>query len=48
MDEVDAIAMTAEGSPILLAEKRTLSFADRKIVIGSTPTFEETSHVLRA
>lgn len=40
--------VTAEGSPILLAERRTLSFADRKIVMGSTPVFEETSHVLRA
>ena len=32
----------------LLAERRTLSFPDRKIVMGSTPVFEETSHVLRA
>lgn len=47
-DEVDAMAATAEGSPLLLAERRTLSFADRKIVVGSTPTFESTSHVLRA
>ncbi|GGE96139.1 phage terminase large subunit family protein [Stappia taiwanensis] len=48
VDEADAMEMTAEGSPILLAEKRTLSFPDRKIVIGSTPIFEETSHVLNA
>ena len=48
VDEADAMDMTAEGSPILLAEKRTLSFPDRKIVIGSTPIFEETSHVLQA
>lgn len=48
MDEVDGMEATAEGSPILLAERRTLSFADRKIVMGSTPVFEETSHVLRA
>jgi len=47
-DEVDAMEIGAEGSPILLAEKRTLSFPDRKIVIGSTPVYEETSHVLRA
>ncbi|WP_367714504.1 phage terminase large subunit family protein [Nitratireductor sp. GISD-1A_MAKvit] len=47
-DEVDAMDVTAEGSPLLLAERRTLSFADRKIVVGSTPTFEATSHVLRA
>ncbi len=48
MDEVDAMEATAEGSPILLAERRTLSFPDRKIVLGSTPTREDTSHVLRA
>lgn len=48
IDEADGMESTAEGSPILLAERRTLSFADRKIVMGSTPVFEETSHVLRA
>ncbi len=47
-DEVDAMDVGAEGSPLLLAERRTLSFADRRIVIGSTPIFEETSHILRA
>jgi phage terminase large subunit GpA-like protein len=48
VDEADAMEVGAEGSPILLAEKRTLSYPDRKIVIGSTPLYEETSHVLRA
>lgn len=48
IDEVDAMAVTSEGSPVLLAEKRTLSFANRKIIIGSTPLNEETSHVLRS
>lgn len=48
IDEADGMDATAEGSPILLAEKRTLSFPDRKIVLGSTPVHEETSHVLRA
>lgn len=48
MDEVDGMENTPEGSPILLAEKRTLSFPDRKIVMGSTPVHEDTSHVLRA
>lgn len=48
MDEVDAMDPTPEGSPIQLAEKRTLSFPDRKIVMGSTPVYEETSNVLRA
>src|SRR5262249_35015419 len=48
IDEADAMEVGADGSPILLAERRTLSFADRKIVLGSTPLHEETSHVLRA
>ena len=48
VDEADAMEPGAEGSPITLAERRTLSFGDRKIVIGSTPTLEETSNVLRA
>lgn len=48
LDEADAMETTAEGSPIKLAEMRTLTFADRKIVMGSTPVFEETSHVIRA
>jgi phage terminase large subunit GpA-like protein len=47
-DEVDAMEPTAEGSPLALAERRTLSFANRKIIVGSTPTIEETSNVLRA
>lgn len=48
MDEVDAMEAGAEGDPTSLAERRTLSFANRKIILGSTPTIEETSHVLRA
>jgi phage terminase large subunit GpA-like protein len=48
IDEADAMEATAEGSPILLAERRTLSFPNRKIVLGSTPVHEDTSHVLRA
>ena len=48
MDEVDGMEATAEGSPLMLAEKRTLSFPNRKIILGSTPTNEETSNVLRA
>lgn len=48
IDEADAMETTAEGSPIKLAEMRTQTFADRKIVMGSTPVFEETSHVIRA
>lgn len=48
VDEADAMLPGAEGSPIDLAEKRTLSFPNRKIVIGSTPTDTDTSNVLRA
>jgi phage terminase large subunit GpA-like protein len=48
IDEADAMEAGAEGSPIMLAERRTLSFANRKIVMGSTPIHEETSNVLRA
>lgn len=48
MDEVDGMENTGEGSPLLLAERRTLASADRKIVMGSTPVHEDTSHVLRS
>ncbi|WP_412048641.1 phage terminase large subunit family protein [Hoeflea sp. Naph1] len=48
IDEADAMPPGAEGSPILLAEKRTLSFPDRKIVMGSTPVDAVTSNVLRS
>lgn len=48
IDEADAMELTTEGSPILLAERRTLSFPDRKIVMGSTPVHDETSTILRA
>jgi len=48
VDEADACETGAEGNPIRLGERRTLFFADRKIIIGSTPLFEDLSHVLRA
>lgn len=48
MDEVDAMEPTVEGNPLALAEQRTLSFANRKIISGSTPTLEDTSNILRA
>lgn len=48
IDEADAMEPGKEGSSIRLAERRTLSFADRKIVLGSTPLLEETSNVLRS
>ncbi len=46
-DEVDGMEVTKEGDPLILAEKRTTSFADRKIVTGSTPTLEATSLILK-
>ena len=45
MDEIDGMVVTNEGDPIALAENRTLTFSNRKIVIGSTPTLEGTSAV---
>lgn len=47
IDEADAMENGPEGSPIVLAERRTLSFPNRKIVIGSTPIFDD-GHVLRS
>jgi phage terminase large subunit GpA-like protein len=48
VDEADAMEVGAEGDPIMLGENRTMTFANRKIIIGSTPVFVDTSHVLRA
>ena len=48
VDEADAMDVGAEGSPIKLGEKRTQTFANRKIIVGSTPVFIDTSHVLKA
>ena len=47
VDEADAIEASAEGDPITLAERRTLSFANRKIVTGGTPLDESTSAITR-
>jgi len=48
IDEADAMPVGPEGPPILIAEKRTLSFGNRKIVLGSTPVDSATSNVLRS
>lgn len=40
LDEIDGMEPGAEGDPITLAERRTMSFANRKIIAGSTPVFE--------
>jgi len=48
IDEADAMEPGPEGSPILLAERRTLSFPNRRIILGGTPVDAETSNVLRS
>jgi phage terminase large subunit GpA-like protein len=48
VDEADACEPTIEGDPIRLAERRTLTFPNRKLIIGSTPVFSETSAIMRA
>lgn len=48
VDEEDGMEVTAEGDPLLLAEKRTLAHADRKIVRGSSPTVEGISTIHKA
>ena len=40
MDEIDGYEVTQEGDPVKLAEMRTLTFRDRKILAGSTPIFD--------
>lgn len=47
-DEVDAMEITREGDPIKLATKRTESYGDRKIIIGSTPTEDGVSNVQKS
>ena len=47
IDEEDAMEVTAEGDALDLAIKRTLSFPNRKIIRGSTPTDADTSTICR-
>jgi phage terminase large subunit GpA-like protein len=49
LDEVDAYPgdVDGEGDPVGLAEKRTTTFARRKILLVSTPTVKETSRIER-
>ena len=47
IDEADGMSETTEGDPLRLAENRTLTFPNRKIIVGSTPVDEDTSHVIR-
>ncbi len=50
LDEVDAfeVDVRGEGDPAALAERRTATFGNRKIIMGSTPVHESTSRILRA
>jgi phage terminase large subunit GpA-like protein len=48
LDEADAMKTTGEGNVLALAERRTLTFADRKIILGSTPVDEDVSPVCKA
>jgi len=49
LDEYDRIAASAgkEGSPLELVKKRTTTFWNRKIFIGSTPTTKGESNILK-
>jgi phage terminase large subunit GpA-like protein len=46
-DEVDGMKITKEGDPLKIAEKRTDSFPDRKIVMGSTPIDDAASIIIK-
>jgi phage terminase large subunit GpA-like protein len=49
LDEIDAYPsdVDGEGDPIQLAEKRTTTFARRKVYMCSTPTLKDTSRIER-
>jgi phage terminase large subunit GpA-like protein len=47
LDELDGFEATIEGDPQKLAEQRSLSYPNRKIIVGSTPTSLETSPILK-
>ena len=49
LDEVDSYPhdVDGEGDPIMLAEKRTTTFARRKILLVSTPTVKDESRIER-
>ena len=47
MDEIDGMETSPEGDPVDLASMRSQTFADRKIIVGSSPTLEETSRICR-
>ncbi len=45
-DEVDACEC-AEGNPLTLAERRTITYCNRKLVSGSSPKVEDTSLIAK-
>jgi phage terminase large subunit GpA-like protein len=47
IDEIDACEETSEGNAVALAEQRTLTWPNRKIVCGGTPLSAETSNIAR-
>lgn len=44
-DEIDKYGMTAEGDPISIAEKRSVTYWNRKKILVSTPTLEGVSKI---
>ena len=48
LDEVDGYEVTSEGSAVKLAIGRTMSYPNRKIVLGSTPKDKDTSTIVAA
>lgn len=44
-DEVDRYGVTKEGDPLKLAIQRTQNFANRKIILVSTPTIKDVSKI---
>jgi phage terminase large subunit GpA-like protein len=49
LDEIDGfpVDLDGEGDPVNLAERRTTTFARRKIFMSSTPTVKDTSRIER-
>jgi phage terminase large subunit GpA-like protein len=47
-DETDAFEVTVEGEAVALASKRSLTFPNRKLINGSSPTTESGSYVAAA
>ena len=45
LDEVDRYETTSEGDAVSLATKRTATFANRKIILTSTPTIDGASRI---